>query len=111
MKATLPLTLSLALLATMAAASLAAWFIITPGADLAMHFRLDGTPDRYAPAPFALSIIPAAALVSTAIFALTRRFDRRAADKPVLYMALWIFVIVVLAGGHAMIVGHALSAN
>lgn len=111
MKATLPLTLSLALLATMAAASLAAWFTITPGADLAVHFGLDGTPDRYAPAPFALSIIPAAALVSTAIFALTRRFDRRAADRPVLYIALWIFVIALLAGGHAMIVGHALSAN
>jgi hypothetical protein len=108
MKATLPLTLSLALLATMVAASLAAWFTIMPGAELAVHFGLDGTPDRYAPAPFALSIIPAAALASTAIFALTQRFDHRA---PVLYVALWIFVIAVLAGGHAMIVGHALSAN
>ncbi len=98
MKATLPLTLSVALLATMAAASLAAWFMITPGAELAVHFGLDGTPDRYAPAPFALSIIPAAALVSTVIFALAPRFDRKVSDKPVLYAALWLFAIIVLAG-------------
>ncbi|CAN7446667.1 hypothetical protein [Neorhizobium sp. LjRoot104] len=111
MNATLPLTLSLALLATMAAASLAAWFMITPGAELAVHFGLDGTPNRYAPAPFALSIIPAAALVSTVIFAFTQRFGGKAADRPVLYTALWLFVIAVLAGGHALIVGHALSAG
>ncbi|EUB97147.1 hypothetical protein PMI07_000723 [Rhizobium sp. CF080] len=111
MKATPPLTLSLALLATMIAASLATWFMIMPGTELAVHFGLDGTPDRYAPAPFALSIIPAAALLSTVIFALAPRFDRKAAAKPVLYTALWLFVIVVLAGGHALIVGHALSGN
>jgi hypothetical protein len=111
MKATLPLTLSIALLTTMIAASFAAWLMITPGAELAVHFGLDGTPDRYAPAPFALSIIPAAALLSTIIFAFAPRFDRRAADKPVLYTALWLFVIIMLAAGHALIVGHALSGN
>jgi hypothetical protein len=111
MKATLPLTLSLALLTTMIAASLAAWLMIMPGTELAVHFGLDGRPDRYAPAPFALSIIPVAALLSTLIFALAPRFDRKAVDKPVLYTALWIFVITALAGGHALIVGHALSGN
>lgn len=111
MKATLPLTLSFALLATMAVASLAAWLMITSGAELAVHFGFDGTPNRYAPAPFALSIIPAAALVSTIIFTLGPRLDRKTSDKPVLYAALWLFVIVVLAAGHALIVGHALSAN
>jgi len=111
MKTALPLTLSLALLATMATASIAVWSTIMPGADLAVHFGFDGTPNRYAPAPFALSIVPAAALVSTIIFALGPRFDRRTSDKPVLYAVLWFFVIVVLAAGHALIVGHALSAN
>lgn len=111
MKATLPLTLSLGLLATMVAASLAAWLTIAPGAELAVHFGLDGTPNRYAPAPFALSIIPAAALLSTVIFAFTPRFDRKAAASPVFYTALWLVVIVVLAAGHALIVGHALSGN
>lgn len=108
MKITLPLTLSIALLATMIAASLAAWFSVPPDAELAVHFGLDGTPNRYAPAPYALSIIPLAALASTLIFVLSRR---RVHMSPVRHAVLWLFVIAALAAGHFLVIGHALSAG
>ena len=109
MKNTLPLTTSAVLLTAMAAASLVAWSILGLEVDLAVHFKLDGTPTRYARAPFALSIVPLAAAFATLIFALTPRFDPKASASPRLYRGLWLLVIVVLSAGHALIVWHALA--
>ncbi|MFB9952508.1 DUF1648 domain-containing protein [Rhizobium puerariae] len=111
MRFTLPLALSIALLVTMAVASLVAWSVVAPAAELAVHFGLDGTPNRYAPAPFALSVMPAATLVATLIFTVSPRLDRKIEAFPVRYASLWLFVIVMLAAGHGMIVGHALSSG
>lgn len=109
MKITLPLTFSIALTATMAAASLAAWPSVPPGAELPVHFGLDGTPSRYAPASFALSVVPLATLAATLIFALAPRFDRKVEAFPIRYTVLWLVVIAALAAGHFLIVRYALT--
>ena len=111
MRIMLPLTLSIALLATMCAASLFAWVSIAPGTELAVHFTLNGTPNSYAPAPFALSIVPIAALVTTLVFAVAPRFDRKVETSPALFTMLWLFVIATLAAGHGLIVGYALATS
>ncbi|MGK6311966.1 DUF1648 domain-containing protein [Neorhizobium sp. DT-125] len=109
MKVTLPLIFSIALTATMAAASLAAWSSVPSGAELPVHFGFDGTPNRYAPASFALSVVPMATLAATLIFALAPRLDRKVDAFPVRYTALWLVVIAALAIGHFQIVGYALA--
>lgn len=111
MKIAVPLTASLIVLAAMAAASLLVWTMVAPDADLATHFRLDGTPDGYAPAPIALAIIPAATLFVTAVFAFTPRVDPKASASPRLYKILWLVVLLALAAGHALIIGHALAGT
>ena len=109
MKIAMPLTASLLLVSAMTAASLLSWPLVGSDADLAIHFGLDGTPNRYAPAPFALSVIPVTAALATLIFAFTPRFDPKASASPRLYRSLWLFVLLVLAAGHVLIVGHALT--
>lgn len=109
MKIAVPLTASLVLVTAMAAASLLSWWLLGSDADLAIHFGLDGTPNRYASAPIALSVIPVAAAVATLIFAFTPRFDPKASASPRLYRSLWLFVLLVLTAGHALIIGHALT--
>ena len=111
MKIAMPLAVSLAALAAMAAASLLAWSMVGPDARLATHFAFDGTPGRYVPAPVALSIIPAAAAFATLVFAYTPRVDAKASASPRIYKGLWLFVLLALSAGHALIVGHALSGQ
>ena len=108
MKITLPLTTSCILVCAMAAASLFCWILLGSNAELAIHFGLDGTPNRYAPASIALSVIPLAAAFATLIFAVTPRFDPKASASPRLYKGLWLFVLLILAAGHLLIVGHSL---
>nr|CAD6408646.1 hypothetical protein REQ54_00429 [Rhizobium sp. Q54] len=109
MKIAMPLAASLVLVTAMAAASLLSWPLVGSDADLAIHFGLDGTPNRYAPAPVALSVIPVAAAVATLIFAFTPRFDPKASASPRLYRSLWLFVLLVLTAGHALVIGYALT--
>ncbi|MCB5203883.1 hypothetical protein LH464_15530 [Neorhizobium sp. T786] len=110
MKITLPLTISLVLLTAMIAASLVSWLVAGVNVDLPIHFTLEGTPTRYASAPLALSIIPAAAVFATLVFALTPRLDPKASASPRLHAVLWMFVLAILALGHGLIVHHALMA-
>lgn len=109
MKMTLPLTASAALLTAMVAASIWGWWLRGSEVELTVHFLLDGTPNRYAPAPFAFSIVPLAAAFATLLFAVTPRFDPKASASPRLYKGLWLLVLLTLAAGHALIVWHALT--
>ncbi|MBA4784784.1 MAG: DUF1648 domain-containing protein [Rhizobiales bacterium] len=107
MKFVLPSTISVAVLTAMVAASLAVWQHVPPDMPLAIHFSLDGTPNGYASKAVGLWSVPAAALLSVVIFVATTKLDRNAAAKRS-FIPIWLLVVIFLAAGHAMILGHAL---
>jgi uncharacterized membrane protein len=108
MKLVLPSTISVVVLAAMVVASLVVWPLVPPEMPVAIHFGLDGTPNGYAPKVIGFWSMPAAALLVVAIFVATVKWDRDAAASRYL-LAIWLLVVMVLAGGHALILAHALA--
>ena len=108
----LPLTMSFFLLAFMAALSAWAWTILPPGAVIPTHWDFQGRVNGTMTKEWGLTIMPALALFITLLLAAVPRIEPRrqnmiASRKP--FLAFWIGGLIVLAAGHAMIVGVALG--
>lgn len=106
----LPLTISLALLAAMAALSAWGWFALPEGARMATHWGFDGRVNGTMPKQTGLLMLPAIALGVVLVLALVPRIEPRrdnliASRKP--FLAAWIGALVVLAIVHALLVFNA----
>jgi hypothetical protein len=91
MRIALPLIVSLGMLVTMISLSLGLGSMLPAQA-------------------FALSVMPLAALLATAIFAAGPRVVQRINAFPERYVLVWLAVIMLLAVGHGLIIRNALMA-
>ncbi|GAU81905.1 SdpI family protein [Bosea sp. BIWAKO-01] len=106
------MTLSLAVLGSMLAASAFALMQVSPDARIAIHFGIDGQPNGFAGPWVAFLSLPAIAGFVTALFALLPRMEPRAgnlAHSGKAYTATWIAVVLMLAACHALLIAHALG--
>lgn len=106
----LPLFVSLGLLITMTSLSVGLIVALPPETLLPIHFTLWSEPTTFASAAVALSLLPGAAALSTLIFALGPKIDKRIAGMQGRYLALWLFTVFVLALAHGFIIRGALFA-
>ena len=108
----LPLTLSVFLIAVMAAISAWAWVKLPGTAVIATHWGVDGRVNGTMPKDWGLAFLPAIGLALTLLFAAVPRIEPRRANmiasrKP--FYAIWLSALVVIAVAHAMVVGLALG--
>jgi uncharacterized membrane protein len=108
----MPLLLCAALIAVMATLSAWAWSALPPDAVLPTHWDLQGRVNGTMTKGWALSIMPALALAITVLLVAVPRIEPRrdniiASRKP--FLVFWIGGLVVLAAGHALLVGAALG--
>ncbi|WP_066472914.1 SdpI family protein [Bosea sp. WAO] len=107
-----PLLMSLALIGVMLAASAFALGQVPADAQIAVHFDINGRPDRFAAPWLAFLVLPGLALAATVLFALLPRLEPLAANlarSGKAYVTTWHAVILVLAACHALLVGNALG--
>lgn len=107
-----PLIASAMLIVVMIALSAWAWSAIASGAQLPVHWDVQGHANGFASKPVALGFAPVLALVLTALFALwpsiePRRVNLAASRHP--YMAGWIGAVGILAAVHVIVVMEALG--
>ena len=89
-----------------------AWSQLAPGAQIPIHWGIDGRPDGYADAWIGLLLMPAVTLVLGPILAVAPRFDPRRGNLVRSAQAyLWIVgtALVFMAGVHVLIVLAALG--
>lgn len=113
MKIVKPFLASLGIVALMAAVSAWAWLRL-PDAPMAVHFAADGAPNGYAPKLQALAMGPALALGLSVIFAVLGVFspERTGPQRSMrAYSAIWIGLVLVLAGTHGVVIARALSPD
>jgi uncharacterized membrane protein len=108
----LPLTLSVFLVAIMAAISAWACVKLPESAVIATHWGVDGKVNGTMPKDWGLAVLPAIALAMTLLLAAIpsiepRRANMIASRKP--FYAFWLGGLVVLAVAHALVVGLALG--
>jgi len=102
-----PLTISLVLLAAMAAMSVWGWAVLPDTARLVSHWSLDGTPDGSMSKPLGLLLLPAIGLAMVLIMILVPRIEPRRDNlisSRKAFFVFWIGGLGVLAFSHAMIV-------
>lgn len=108
----LPMTVSLILLAAMAAMSVWGWAALPETARLATHWSFDGTPDGTMTKPLGLVLLPgiglAIVLLMLAVPRIEPRRDNLVASRKAFFV-FWIGGLGVLALSHAMIVATALG--
>jgi uncharacterized membrane protein len=81
-----------------------AWMELPPGAEIPVHWGIDGRPDRFAPKEIGLLGLPAIALLTTALFVAIPRFEPRRGHlerSATAYRATAIAVVALLALVHA----------
>lgn len=110
MRMPIPLFISLGMLITMTFLSVGLWTAIPAGTMLPIHFDLTGTPDNYARPAIALFFLPGAMLFAIAVFIVSPTINPKALDRPGLYTAIWLLVILTLAVAHGFIIRGALFA-
>lgn len=98
----------------MVAASIYGWTMLPDGAQFPVHWRIDGTADRYASKIETLGVLPALAAFLILIFALgpfiiPRRENLESSRA--LYLTGWIGGIAILALAHAMILYTAITGE
>ena len=106
----LPLLLSFALLAAMAAISAYGWVALPAGTQLATHWGFDGRVNGHMGKELGLALLPLIALAVTVLIAVIPRIEPRrehliASRKA--FLVFWIGALVVLAVTHALIVLNA----
>lgn len=90
-----------------------AWPRLPAGAQIPIHWGLDGQVNGYAPKEVGLLLLPLMTAAITVLFALIPRFEPR---RPNLersgraYGAIWIAVVTLLGGVHVLSVAIALGA-
>lgn len=107
-----PLTMSLVLLAAMAAVSAWGWTVLPADVRIASHWGFDGQVNGTLPKGAGLLFLPAIGLGVTLLLALVPRIEPRrenliASRKA--FFALWLGALVVIAASHAMIVLSAMG--
>jgi uncharacterized membrane protein len=108
----LPLTLSVFLVAVMAAISAWAWMKLPESAVIATHWGFDGKVNGTMPKDWGLSVLPAIAVAITLLLAFVPRIEPRRANMIAsrkAFIAFWLGGLVILAVAHAMMVGTALG--
>jgi len=112
MKLRLPLMMSAALLALMAAISAWGWMMLPEGARIASHWSFDGKPTGTLPKEMGLLLMPAIGLAICVLIAIIpviepRRENLIASRKA--FLAIWFGGLVAIAAGHAMMVMNAIG--
>lgn len=110
MRMPIPLFISVGMLLTMTFLSLGLWTALPTETMLPIHFNLSGNPDNFARPVIALFLLPGAMLFATCVFAVSPYINPKALDRPGLYTAVWLIVILALAVGHGFIIRGALFA-
>jgi uncharacterized membrane protein len=98
----------------MGALSLWAGTQLPPDARIAVHWGADGKPNGYAGLVHGLVVVPAVALALTGVFAFLPCIEPRREHLRLsagAYETVWIGVLMMLAGMHALIVSIALGAQ
>jgi uncharacterized membrane protein len=101
-------------IALMLAVSAVAWLQLPPGAEIPVHWGIDGQPDGYAPAAIGLVMMPSAVALLSLLFAIIPSIEPRRANfersrKP--YAALWVGLVGLLGGLHLIVTAVALGAE
>ncbi len=94
-------------IAAMVALSLFGQISIAPGTDIPIHWGLTGEPDRFADKAFALWMMPAVAVLITAVFVLVPVIEprrRHLLDSSRLFLTAWVGTMLILTLAHAVVV-------
>lgn len=110
MRMPIPLFISVGMLITMTFLSLGLWTALPAETLLPIHFDIFGTPDNYARPAIALFLLPAAMLFAICVFYVSPAISPKALNRPGLYTAAWLFVVLALAVGHGLVIRSALFA-
>ncbi len=93
-------------LAAMIGFSIYGWFAVPEGAQIPVHWGLDGTPDRYGEKWETFVLLPAVALGLVALFAVLPYIDPRGKNlqrSATPYLVMWAGTLLVLAVIHAAV--------
>jgi len=105
---------SIAIVGAMLLLSAWAWVVLPADARVPIHWGAEGGPDGWADKTVGLLLPPAIAAAVATLFALIPRFEPRRANlerSGTSYRAIWLGVLVLLAGVHVVAVGVALGAS
>jgi uncharacterized membrane protein len=90
-----------------------AWTQLPAGAQVPIHWGIDGHVDGYAPKEIGLLLLPLLTLGIAALLAVIPRFEPRRANlerSGKAYAAIWITVVTLLGAVHILSVAVALGA-
>jgi uncharacterized membrane protein len=105
---------SAAVVAAMTLLSAWAWTQLPSGAEVPIHWGLDGRIDAYAPKEIGLFLWPILATALAAVLAVIPRFEPRRANlerSSKAYGAVWVAVVTLLGGLHLLFVAAALGTD
>jgi uncharacterized membrane protein len=105
---------SAAVVAAMTLLSAWAWMQLPAGAQVPIHWGLDGRIDAYAPKEIGLFLWPILATALAAVLAVIPRFEPRRANlerSSKAYGAVWVAVVTLLGGLHLLFVAAALGTD
>ena len=105
---------SVAIVAAMLVMAAWAWIRLPAGAEVPIHWGADGTVNGTAPKTVGLLLLPALAIGLTILLAFIPRFEPRRANlerSGKAYGAVWMAVLLLLAGIQALVVATALGAT
>jgi uncharacterized membrane protein len=105
---------SVAVVAAMTLLSAWAWTQLPAGAQVPIHWGLDGRIDAYAPKEIGLFLWPILATALAAVLAVIPRFEPRRANlerSSKAYGAVWVAVVALLGGLHLLFVAAALGTD
>jgi uncharacterized membrane protein len=111
-----PLLISLGLVAAMFIVSAWAWSQLPPGAQIPIHWGIDGQANGYAPKEVGLLFVPLIAIALTLLFAGIPRIEPRRANlvrSGHAYVSVWIGVLGLLLIVHVITtlaaLGHSVA--
>jgi uncharacterized membrane protein len=105
---------SAAVVGAMTLLSTWAWTQLPAGAEVPIHWGIDGQVDGYASKDVGLFFLPVVAAAIAALLAVIPRFEPRRANlerSGKAYGAIWITVVTLLGGIHVLAVAAALGAD
>jgi uncharacterized membrane protein len=108
------ITVSLAAIALMLLAGAWAWLSLPPGAQVPIHWGVDGQPDGYADKTVGLFLLPGVAVGVVLLFVAIPRIEPRRANlerSGKAYGAMWIGVMVLLGALQLLAVAFAMGAT
>jgi uncharacterized membrane protein len=105
---------SAAVVAAMALLSGWAWLQLPAGAQVPVHWGLDGQVDAYASKEVGLALFPVMTVLFAALLAVIPRFEPRRANlerSGKAYGAIWIAAVTLLGVIHVLVVAAALGSS